>query len=156
MKMVQLPFIAIFVTATLTSVLAYQSHYGPSGVTYYDKAKSYGGYTLFTPLRPGPAPEFPNNATYLIDMEGNVVKTWTLPKYELHHREAHVPARERQPDPADQQRHVGARVAEHAGRAPTRRRRQPMPLGYKNSTGMATFSTKSPTSALATPTITIS
>ena len=81
MRKVQLPFVMIFVTAALGSVYAYQSHYGPSGVTYHDKAKSYGGYTLFTPLRPGPPPDFPNNATYLIDMEGSVVKTWPLPKY---------------------------------------------------------------------------
>jgi hypothetical protein len=81
MRRIRLPFVMMFLTGALGSVYAYQSHYGPSGVTYYDKAKSYGGYTLFTPLRPGPPPEFPNNATYLIDMEGNVVKTWTLPKY---------------------------------------------------------------------------
>ncbi len=62
-------------------VYAYQSQYGPSGVTYYDKAKSYGGYTLFTPSRSGPPPDFKNNATYLIDMEGHVVKTWPLPKW---------------------------------------------------------------------------
>jgi hypothetical protein len=72
---------ALLLTVACASVYAYQSHYGPSGVTYYDKTKSYGGYTLFTPLRPGPEPDFKNNATYLIDMEGNVVHTWTLPKY---------------------------------------------------------------------------
>ena len=81
MRSIRLSFGAMFAIAAMSSVYAYQSHYGPSGVTYYDKAKSYGGYTLFTPLRPGPAPDFKNNATYLIDMEGNVVKTWPLPKY---------------------------------------------------------------------------
>jgi hypothetical protein len=81
MTRIRLPLAAIFATVAMTSLYAYQSHAGPSGVTYFDKAKSYGGYTLFTPLRPGPPPDFKNNATYLIDMEGNVVKTWELPKY---------------------------------------------------------------------------
>ena len=81
MKKTTLSLVAIFVMAALGSVFAYQSHYGPSEVIHYDKAKSYGGYTLFTPLRPGPPPDFKNNATYLIDMDGNVVHTWPLPKY---------------------------------------------------------------------------
>ena len=81
MKKITPSLVAIFVMAALGSVYAYQSHYGPSGVTYYDKAKSFGGYTLFTPLRPGPPPDFKNNATYLIDMDGNIVHTWPLPKY---------------------------------------------------------------------------
>lgn len=82
MRRMRLPFvIGMVMVMTLGSIYAYQSHYGPSGVTYYNKAKSYGGYTLFTPLYTGPAPDFANNATYLIDMEGDVVKTWALPKY---------------------------------------------------------------------------
>lgn len=79
MRRTRFSFIALFAIVAMSSVYAYQSHYGPSGVTHYDKAKSYGGYTLFTPLRPGPPPDFKNNATYLIDMEGNVVKSWPLP-----------------------------------------------------------------------------
>jgi hypothetical protein len=82
MKTVRMPSaVFMFVVATLGSVYGYQSHYGPSGLIYYDKAKSYGGYNLFTPLRPGPAPDFKHHATYLIDMEGNIIKSWPLPKY---------------------------------------------------------------------------
>ena len=73
--------VAIALSVALSTLSAYQSHYGPSGVTYYDKAKSYGGYVLFTPLRPGPAPDFKHNATYLMDMEGRIVHSWPLPKY---------------------------------------------------------------------------
>jgi len=82
MRRIQLSVVAcVLTTAGLGSVYAYQAHYGPSGVTYHDTAKSYGGYTLFTPLRPGPPPDFAHNASILIDMEGNVVKTWPLPKH---------------------------------------------------------------------------
>ena len=69
------------VVAVMGTVYGYQSHYGPSGLIYYDKAKSYGGYNLITPLRPGPAPDFGYHATYLIDMEGNLIHSWPLPKY---------------------------------------------------------------------------
>ena len=82
MKRVPTPLlVGMLVVAGIVSVHAYQSHYGPSGLLYYDEAKSYGGYTLFTTQRTGPAPDFTHNATYLIDMEGNVVNTWPLPKY---------------------------------------------------------------------------
>ena len=64
MKRVPTPLlVGMLVVAAIVSVHAYQSHYGPSGLIYYDKAKSSGGYTLFTPLRTGPAPDFAHNAT---------------------------------------------------------------------------------------------
>lgn len=82
MTRMRMPAAVVMCTAAmLGSVYAYQSHYGPTGLIHYDKAKSYGGYNLFTPLRPGPAPDFKHHATYLIDMEGNIVKSWPLPKY---------------------------------------------------------------------------
>jgi hypothetical protein len=82
MKRVPTPLlVGMLVVAGIVSVHAYQSHYGPSGLLYYDETKSYGGYTLFTTQRTGPAPDFKHNATYLIDMEGNVINTWPMPKY---------------------------------------------------------------------------
>jgi hypothetical protein len=53
-----------FVTAP-----AYESLVGPTGVLKYDAEKSYGGYTLFSPM-------INSKTTYLIDMEGNIVHTW--------------------------------------------------------------------------------
>jgi len=49
---------------------AYEAIYGPTGVLYLDKAKSYQGYTLFDPT-------VASKTTYLIDMRGNIVHTWT-------------------------------------------------------------------------------
>lgn len=58
-----------FVLICLTvNVFAYEAHYGPSGLIYYDKDKSFQGYTLYYPDL--------SNRTYLIDMNGNVVHTW--------------------------------------------------------------------------------
>ena len=43
------------------------------GLRGYDPARSFQGFTLF-------APSFPANKTvYLVDMEGKVVHTWTMP-----------------------------------------------------------------------------
>ena len=82
MKRLPLPLlVGIFVVGAIVSVYGYQSHFGPSGLLYYDEARSYGGYNLITPLRPGPAPDFGYHATYLIDMEGNVINSWPLPQY---------------------------------------------------------------------------
>ena len=46
--------------------LAYQSTQGPTGVLQYDRHKASPGYTMFTPA----------TTTYLIDMQGRVVKSW--------------------------------------------------------------------------------
>ena len=62
-------FAVLFTTAFWGSALAYEAIVGPTGVLKYDKAKSYGGYTLFAPM-------VKCKTTYLIDMEGNVVHTW--------------------------------------------------------------------------------
>lgn len=48
---------------------AYEAIVGPTGVLKYDKAKSYGGYTLFAPM-------INCKTTYLIDMEGYLVHKW--------------------------------------------------------------------------------
>ncbi len=49
---------------------AVESLVGPTGVLKLDPAKAYMGYTLFSPM-------VKSKTTYLIDMEGNVVHTWT-------------------------------------------------------------------------------
>ena len=54
--------ISIFVLAFLGFAGAYEAIVGPTGVLKYDKAKSYGGYTLFAPM-------VNCKTTYLIDME---------------------------------------------------------------------------------------
>lgn len=46
--------------------LAYQATHGPTQLLYWDKAKAYNGYTLFAA----------HGATYLIDMQGNLVHKW--------------------------------------------------------------------------------
>ena len=47
----------------------------PTGTTYWDKAKSYNGYQLFTSLA-GSNPYLAG--TFLIDMEGNVLHNWLM------------------------------------------------------------------------------
>ena len=42
--------VALFVLP-IGVVYSYQSHYGPTELTYYDKSKAYNGYTLFSPFR---------------------------------------------------------------------------------------------------------
>ncbi|MFC2007847.1 aryl-sulfate sulfotransferase [Chloroflexota bacterium] len=42
----------------------------PTELRYWDKMKAYNGYTLFAARFP------PSGATYLIDMEGNIVNQW--------------------------------------------------------------------------------
>ena len=60
--------ICILLCIFSSSAYAYQSHYGPSELTYYDKSKAFNGYTLFSP--------FGGKYTFLIDMEGNLVHSW--------------------------------------------------------------------------------
>lgn len=64
-------FCAIFlvITGLVSSAFAYEAMVGPTGVLKYDKGKSYGGYTLFSPT-------VACKTTYLIDVEGNIVHTW--------------------------------------------------------------------------------
>lgn len=48
------------------------SMFGPTGVTHWDKAKAFGGYVLFATLS--------GDVVRLIDLAGNVAKTWSLPE----------------------------------------------------------------------------
>ncbi|MBW1775498.1 MAG: aryl-sulfate sulfotransferase [Deltaproteobacteria bacterium] len=59
----------VFLFTSIASTMAYEAMVGPTGVLKYDKAKSFGGYTLFSPM-------LGCKTTYLIDMEGNVVHKW--------------------------------------------------------------------------------
>jgi len=43
------------------------------GVTYWDPAKAYNGYTLFAPLS--------GKDAWLIDMQGRIVHHWELPSH---------------------------------------------------------------------------
>jgi len=63
----------VFVVGFATSVYAYEALVGPTGVLYYDKGKTYDGYTLFAPNV--------SQKTYLIDMEGNLVHKWNTTTY---------------------------------------------------------------------------
>ena len=62
--------LAILLAMPLGSAFAVESFVQPSGVIQYNPAKSYGGYQLFSGT--GAA----NTISYLIDMEGYVVKEW--------------------------------------------------------------------------------
>jgi hypothetical protein len=42
------------------------------GLTGHDRARSYGGYTLYTPM-------YGDGSVYLLDMEGETVHTWRMP-----------------------------------------------------------------------------
>jgi len=49
-----------------------RSYGGPSGTIAYDERRSFGGYTLLSPVAA--------RASYLIDMHGEVVHRWDLPE----------------------------------------------------------------------------
>ncbi|MHC4800466.1 MAG: hypothetical protein ACYTF1_27835, partial [Planctomycetota bacterium] len=59
--------LGIFLATLSSSAYAYETLQGPTELLYWDQAKAYNGYTLFG--APG--------GTYLIDMEGRVVQTWS-------------------------------------------------------------------------------
>ena len=63
--------VAVIVLALITASTSfgYEALTGPSGVLRYNKANSYGGYTVFAPM-------LGCKTTYLIDMEGNLVHQW--------------------------------------------------------------------------------
>jgi hypothetical protein len=69
-------FVFIFIAAAVSSVYAYEAHYGPTELIQYDSSKAYNGYTLFTPFRQPPGEPV---WTYLIDMEGFVVHSFSSP-----------------------------------------------------------------------------
>jgi len=59
--------ILLLLILLVNSAAAYEVLQGPTEVRYWDTARAYNGYTLFG--APG--------GTYLIDMEGRVVQTWS-------------------------------------------------------------------------------
>ncbi|MEJ2108516.1 MAG: aryl-sulfate sulfotransferase [Acidobacteriota bacterium] len=61
--------VILLLAVGLISAFAYEAMVGPTGVLKYDAERSYGGYTLFSPM-------INSKITYLIDMEGNIVHTW--------------------------------------------------------------------------------
>ena len=62
--------LALLLAWPLGSAFAVETFVQPSGVIQYNAAKSYGGYQLFSGTGAG------NTTSYLIDMEGYVVKEW--------------------------------------------------------------------------------
>jgi outer membrane protein assembly factor BamB len=62
-------FAIIVIAASFAIAPAYEALVGPTGVLKYNAEKSYGGYTLFSPM-------VGSKIVYLIDMEGNLVHKW--------------------------------------------------------------------------------
>jgi hypothetical protein len=62
---------SILFTLLTSPIYAYQSHYGPTELTYYDKSKAFNGYTLFSSNS--------GQNSFLIDMEGSLVHSWKRP-----------------------------------------------------------------------------
>ncbi len=63
------------------NVFAWPSVY-PTGTTRYDPDQAFNGYTLFSPMdgpRGADSMYKKSGASYLIDMNGNVVHSWKLP-----------------------------------------------------------------------------
>jgi hypothetical protein len=66
--------LGILLAMPVGSVYAYEAFQGPTELHQYDASKAYNGYTLFSPFLFGnPSGIW---TTYLIDMEGNLVKSW--------------------------------------------------------------------------------
>ena len=59
---------ALALLLTSSSLRAYERLQGPTEVLYWDKTKTYAGYTLFGV----------RSNTYLVDLEGRVVHTWPV------------------------------------------------------------------------------
>jgi hypothetical protein len=68
MMMLLVTAMVIFIAFFYISAFAYEAFHGPSELIYYDKEKTYDGYTLFD-----------NTNIFLIDMEGNVLNKWEIP-----------------------------------------------------------------------------
>jgi len=66
--------VGIFIAVTVSSALAVEVFTAPTELHQYDASKAYNGYTLFTPFKFGP---FGPWTTWLIDMEGNVVHSFS-------------------------------------------------------------------------------
>jgi len=60
--------LALFLAAGILPLLAYERLQGPTQVSYWDKTKTYDGYTLFGA----------QGTTYLMDTEGRVAHTWPV------------------------------------------------------------------------------
>ena len=59
--------VCLLVSACFITASAYEAMVGATGVLKYDAEKSFGGYTLFSPM-------INHKTSYLIDMEGNIVE----------------------------------------------------------------------------------
>ncbi|MBW1915175.1 MAG: aryl-sulfate sulfotransferase [Deltaproteobacteria bacterium] len=62
-----------FLTMTASSAYAVHAHVGQTELLYYNKAKAYPGYVLFSAGHPDLV-----WATYLIDIEGRLINVWDI------------------------------------------------------------------------------
>ena len=69
--------LAILLAMPLGFAFAGDAHVSKTETLYLDKAKAYNGYHIFTSIA-ATTPEL--GATYLIDLEGNVVHKWLMPE----------------------------------------------------------------------------
>ena len=60
--------LVLLASNTVSPLFAYERLQGPTQVTYWDRTKTYNGYTLFGA----------QGTTYLLDMEGRVAHTWPV------------------------------------------------------------------------------
>jgi hypothetical protein len=70
-KVLSLLVVVCFVAISFGIASAYELFEGPTGVTKYDKEKTYNGYVLLAP--------YLCKNIYLIDREGNIVHQWNTP-----------------------------------------------------------------------------
>jgi len=65
---VSLTLVALVASLAAGRVQAYETLQGPTETRYWDQSRAYNGYTLFGARR----------TSYLVDMEGRVVRTWPV------------------------------------------------------------------------------
>ena len=73
----------IFLAISSGPAYALHSHFSPTGLIYYDKAKAFPGYSLVR-IQWGPDQSGAPNEGFLLDIEGNVIRTWknvTSPRF---------------------------------------------------------------------------
>ncbi|MBN1848488.1 MAG: aryl-sulfate sulfotransferase [Deltaproteobacteria bacterium] len=69
MKKLTVCAVVFMIVGFFSAAYAYEAIVGPTGVLKYDKSKSYGGYTLISPMTGC-------KTSFLIDMEGNLIHKW--------------------------------------------------------------------------------
>ena len=73
-KQMLIIMVVAFMLLPLSSVMALETHYTSTELNYWDPDKTEAGYTVFTPFQ-----QAPPSTTFMIDMEGNIVHSFTRP-----------------------------------------------------------------------------